>query len=518
MSASGASFEILYPLQPAPRNINRGRLLGGSASALNSANSSLSHKYARLEKNVIFVGFGSIAQGTVPLLFRHFDVLPSQVHIITADDRGKEIALEYGLSFTVNPLTRENYKHLLTPLMVSGSFLVNLSVDVSSEDLIRLCHEHQVFYIDTCTEPWAGEYNNPNLSLSERSNYSLRLDMLNLRDELGPGTTAVITHGANPGLVSHLVKQALLNIARDTGFKLGAVPTTRAEWAKLAMDLDIKVIHVAERDTQLATVEAAKKPHEFVNTWSVDGFISEGAHQPSELGWGTHEKQLPLDGHKHKLAKAKGRDPSSIFLDHVGGETRVRTWTPNYGSFIGFVVTHAESVSISDYLTLNDADGKTVYRPTVHYAYHPCDYAVMSMHEMQGNGWVEQKEKRVLQAHEIVSGMDELGVLLMGHKKGVYWYGSQLTMDQTRKLAPYQNATALQVTAPLIGAMVWALENPNRGVVEPDEMNFSRVLEIASPYLGNVVGKYSDWNPIKGRKSGVADSTDPWQFSNFRIL
>lgn len=522
LGSPSAAFEILSPLQPVPRNeVNRGRLLGGSAGSaaiMTSANPALSKKYARLVQNVIFVGFGSIAQGTLPLLFRHFEVFPSQVYVITADDRGKDIALEYGITFTVNPLTPENYKELLTPLMAPGSFLINLSVDVSSKDLIRLCHQNQVFYIDTCTEPWAGEYSNPNLSLSERSNYALRLDMLNLRDELGPGATAIITHGANPGLVSHLVKQALLNIARDTGFKLDAVPTTRAEWAKLAMDLDIKVIHIAERDTQLATVEAAKKPHEFVNTWSVDGFISEGVYQPSELGWGTHEKQLPPDGHKHKLPKAKGHDPSSIFLDHVGGDTRVRTWTPNYGSFIGFVVTHAESVSISDYFTLTDAEGKTMYRPTVHYAYHPCDYAVMSILEMQGKDWTEQKEKRVLQAHEIVSGMDELGVLLMGHKKGGYWYGSQLTIEQTRKLAPYQNATAMQVTAPLIGAMVWALENPNRGIVEPDEINFNRVLEIATPYLGNVVGKYSDWNPIKGRKHGVVDCTDPWQFSNFRVL
>ena len=62
--------------------------------------------------------------------------------------------------------------------------------------------------------------------------------------------TAVLTHGANPGLVSHLVKQALLNIAKDTGVKT-AVPQERAGWAALAQTLGIKVIHVAERDTQV---------------------------------------------------------------------------------------------------------------------------------------------------------------------------------------------------------------------------------------------------------------------------
>ena len=41
-----------------------------------------------------------------------------------------------------------------------------------------------------------------------------------------------------------------------------------------------------------------KQPGEFVNTWSVDGFVSEGS-QPRELGWGTHERNFPRDGKRH---------------------------------------------------------------------------------------------------------------------------------------------------------------------------------------------------------------------------
>lgn len=469
--------------------------------------------------HVVFVGFGSIGQGTLPLIFRHFDVSPSQVMIVTADDRGKEIAERYGVKFMVTPLKPNNYKEIMTPLLTPGSFCLNLSVDVSSNDLMLLCRELESMYLDTCTEPWAGEYNNPNLSASERSNYALRLSALALKEEMKGGPTAVVTHGANPGLVSHFVKQALLNIARDTDHKLERVPATRQEWAQLACDLDIKTIHIAERDTQVATVEAAKKPHEFVNTWSCDGFISEGCYQPSELGWGTHEKEFPHDGHRHNLAASNGAEAPSIFLTAPGGSTKVRTWTPNYGAFTGFIVTHAESISISEYLSVQEED-KTVYRPTVHYAYHPCDYAVMSVHEMMGAGFVEQPVKRVLQAHEIVTGMDELGVLLMGHKKGAYWYGSQLTIEEAKKLAPFQNATGLQVTSTIIGAMVWAFENPRLGMVEPDEIDFSRVLQVARPYLGNLVGHYSDWTPLKTRgplSVDDVDPSDPWQFKNFRV-
>jgi len=50
----------------------------------------------------------------------------------------------------------------------------------------------------------------------------------------------MIAHGANPGMVSHMLKQALLNVAKDTGFALKAKPTTREQWAQLARDLGIK--------------------------------------------------------------------------------------------------------------------------------------------------------------------------------------------------------------------------------------------------------------------------------------
>ena len=40
---------------------------------------------------------------------------------------------------------------------------------------------------------------------------------------------------------------------------------------------------------------------------------------------------------------------------------------------------------------------------------------------------------------DIVTGVDELGVLLAGHAKNAYWYGSQLSIDEARRLAPYTN-------------------------------------------------------------------------------
>jgi len=458
----------------------------------------------------VLVGFGSIGRGMLPLILRHIGITPERLTIVTADDSGRAVAAEFGVKLIRETLTRESYRRILNPLLGRGDFLLNVSVDVSSIALIKLCWEKGAMYLDTCIEPWPGGYTDPTVAPARRTNYALREEALALRPGNARSPTAVVTHGANPGLVSHLVKQALLNIATDTGVEAGS-PQSRADWGELARKLAVKVIHVAERDTQVSRLP--KKLNEFVNTWSVDGFVSEGS-QPAELGWGTHERNFPRDGKRHDFGCM-----CAIYLTQPGASTRVRTWTPLAGHFHGFCITHGEAISIADYYTVRDG-AQAVYRPTVHYAYHPCDAAVVSLHEFAGRNWQLQDTKRILM-DDIESGIDELGVLLAGHKNNAYWFGSQLSIGEAKQLAPHNSATSLQVTAACLAGMIWAIENPNCGVTEPDEMDFRRTLDICMPYLGPVVGHYTDWTPLHERERLFpedVDKTDPWQFKNVRVL
>ena len=466
-------------------------------------------KHTRFDRRMVIVGFGSIGQGVLPLLLRHIDLDPAKITIVTAEERGRGVAEEYNIRFIREALTPDNVDKVLDSRLAAGDFLLNVSVDVSSIALIEYCHRRDILYLDTCIEPWLGGYTDTSLSVSHRSNYAYREGALNLRN-LDSRTTAVITHGANPGLVSHLVKRALLNIAHDTGFYAGK-PKTRRDWAQLMEKLSVRTIHIAERDTQVA--QQAKRVGEFVNTWSIEGFVGEGC-QPSELGWGTHEKGLPHDGKRHHFGSN-----SAIYLDRPGASTRVRSWTPEEGPFHGFLITHGEAISIADYFTVTESN-RPRFRPTVHYAYHPCDDAVLSLHELAGKNWRLQPAKRLMM-NEIVAGCDELGVLMMGHAKGAYWFGSRLSIDEARKLAPHNNATSLQVTASVMAGVVWAIENPEAGLVEPDEMDFERILTLCDPYLGHLSGVYTDWTPIDGRGALFdedIDRDDPWQFKNFRVL
>ena len=468
----------------------------------------LEKKLANFTGNIVFVGFGSIAKGVLPLFLRHLPVTPDRIKVVAADPDREKIAEKYGIEYREIRLTQENHRSILEPLLHKGDFLVNLSVFVSSLALIKLCREKGALYIDTSIEPWEGGYTDTSASASDRSNYALREEALELGRSMKGGPTAVVCQGANPGLVSGFLKQALLDVAKDNGIQ--EKPATKEQWANLARRLGIRVIHVAERDTQNTSVR--KKRNEFVNTWSIDGFIGEGL-QPAELGWGTHEKHWPADAGEH----ASGCK-AAIYLNTPGAGVKVRSWTPLEGAYHGFLITHSESISIADYLTVRE-NGKIVYRPTVHYAYHPCDDAVLSMHELAGKNWQEQPVKRLMR-DEIEEGFDELGVLLMGNKKGVYWLGSHLTIDQARESTPHNNATSLQVAAGVLAGVVWAIDNPDMGVIEPDDIDHEHMLEIARPFLGEIVGSYGKWTPLENRNWPFAedvDMSDPWQFKNIRV-
>lgn len=437
---------------------------------------------------ILLIGFGSIGQALLPLLLRHSGGVVANIAAIAADERGRPVADAFGIRLENRPLTPDNHREVLHGRLRPGDVLLNLSVEVSSLALMGWCREHGVLYLDTCIEPWAGGYAAADASTT---NHALRKAALEMHVPGAP--TAVIAHGANPGLISHLAKEGLLALAAIRGIPI----ETRPSWAGLAHALGIRVVQIAERDTQHAgTVLPAGGFH---NTWSVDGFLSE-AWQCAELGWGSHEPCLPSDA--HRMADESG----AIHLDAHGAEVRVKSWLPSCGEQQAWLITHHEALSLAALLTLRNDAGRTVHRPTVYYAYRPCPAAVRSLGFWVAGGFVPPRHKRVL-GDELENGFDQLGVLFV-FDGGAYWYGSTLGLHGARALAPHNTATSLQVVAGILGALDWMLAHPAAGVVEAESMDHARVLAVARPYLGTVSGALTDWQP------GPAGALS---FKNFRL-
>eukprot|EP00993_Chasmostoma_nieuportense_P000395 NODE_1364_length_1536_cov_24.237757_g1291_i0.p1 GENE.NODE_1364_length_1536_cov_24.237757_g1291_i0~~NODE_1364_length_1536_cov_24.237757_g1291_i0.p1 ORF type:complete len:502 (-),score=92.09 NODE_1364_length_1536_cov_24.237757_g1291_i0:30-1460(-) len=473
------------------------------------------------------VGFGTIGRGLLPLLWRHVQMEPKQLTILCAecDATGHSLARRHGVELRVQALTETNHQLILESHLQKGDLLLNMSSCVDCQQLVRFCQTHHILYLDTAIEEWNTneEVWHDMSEFFQRPTYDRTMHcwvrhMLAMRREFpSTGSTALLSQGCNPGLVQQFAKQALLNIARET-LPTPPSPLTQPHWARLAKDLGIKILLVVENDTQ--TVARRKGGKEWVNTWSIPSFCYEWI-QPAELGWGSHERHFPSGGQLHCDGTR-----NSLYFHRPGGLTQVRTWSPCAGEFLASVIAHEEVEMLTNYYTSTE-DGE-VYRPTVYFAYQPCPDGLQSFRETVARRYQHPNDlqiRLVSQEDGPVEGMDEVGVLLGGHDKHAYWYGSRLTAKDANERAPGCQATTLQVVAGALGGLVWVLENPNKGIVTPDEVDFARVLEIAEPYIAPVVGQYNSTLDTRLNNGGLVypesppptDAADVWQFINFKV-
>ncbi len=476
------------------------------------------------KNRIVMIGHGIVAQALLPMLVKHLRVSPANVVVIDFAEREAALRpwIAKGLQFVRERVTPFSLARLLSAHARRGDLIIDLAWSVDFFEIVRWAHENEVLYVNASLESWDPAEETHRKGTLEKSLYARYVKLLPLQESWRRSTTAVVDQGANPGLVSALVKQGLLDlgaavlrknkIAAGTAKKLARF-IENEDFAQLARLLDVKVIHCSEWDTQRA--DRAKSPEEFVSTWSVEAMWEESI-SPCELGWGTHEQSLPGSAIQPETGPG-----NQIVLPQMGLNSWVRSWVPHQ-EIVGMLVTHGESFGLSHALTVRE-NGKVVYRPTVHYAYMPCADSIVSLHELRARNYELHPQKRIL-ADEIVAGTDVVGALLMGHRFRSWWTGSILSIEEARKKVPGVNATAVQVAAGVLAGTLWALRHPRRGICLPEDLPHREILDAARPYLGEVVSIRSDWTPLSRHReyfeeesSAAIDRKDPWQFRNFQF-
>ncbi len=479
----------------------------------------------RFEGKLLIIGCGAVSQCAVPLVLKLIDMPAKDITIMDFVDNRSRVkdALNRGVRYVFDRVTEENYQQLLAKYVGPRDMIIDLAWNIECNAMLQWCRDHQVLYVNTSVEEW-----NPykDSQRNDPTKYTLYRRHMEIRDRIetwgeNKGTTAIVDHGANPGLVSHFTKHALLGIAdkilkekpgdpRRPGFEKALADKNFAMLAQLA---DVKVIHISERDTQIT--DQPKRVNEFVNTWSIEGFFEEGV-APAELGWGTHERYVPENAFFHETGPK-----NQICLSTLGMKTWVRSWVP-CGEITGMVIRHGEAFSISDRLTVWK-DGEAVYRPTVHYAYCPADVAINSLHELEMRQYKLQEEQRIM-SDEIIDGEDQLGVLLMGHDFKSWWCGSLLSIHDARKHVPHQQATTLQVAISVVAAATWMIDHPKSGVCLPDDINHEDILKISVPYISPFISEPVDWTPLANLNTQFTKfdiprppEEDVWQFTTFLV-
>ena len=463
------------------------------------------------EKRLLLIGYGCIGSTFLPLLLRHSTISKSNILVI---DMKKEPLhkVPSGIQTKKIEIKKDNYKKEILNFLSSGDILVDLGYYIKTTELLKLCNEHQIFFINTAVELWGEEESLETSDPRTLTLYDRQMSVQETISKFKNKTTNIITHGANPGWVSHFVKEALVDMVEylaqhgklsDTKLKRLVNWIDQEDYPSVAKELDVQVIHISERDSQFA--KTPKEPQVFRNTWSPVGFVEEGS-APAELGWGTHEN--PDIGYHY----SKG-PKNQIALSSRGINTWVKTWVPS-GPLIGMIVRHEEAYSISKYLT------KDGYRPTVHYAYLPCPDAVYSLNEIQNQMMLDNKIpefKEEILTDQITEGKDELGVLLFA-KDITWWRGSLLDIVEARKLLPHQSATSVQVGISVLAGIHYMILHPEEGVIHPEGMHHLDVLQLIEAYLGPVVSTPVEWSPLDSiAVYQKMDKKHPYRFENFVV-
>jgi homospermidine synthase len=474
---------------------------------------------------ILVIGCGSVAQCTLPILFEQFDITPSQVTVIDFVDNRSRIKslIKSGVTYRQEKITPKNYTQILSSHLSVGDVLIDLGWNIETIALLEWCRENSVLFVNTSVETWDPYVQEERRDPRDHTLYVRQMALMEMVKKWGDnkGPTAIVDHGANPGLVSHFTKHALKQIgekivtSKPSDARVKALEKALADrdFKNLAHLAGVKVIHISERDTQVAS--QPKRVNEFVNTWSIEGLYEEGV-APAEMGWGTHERSLPPGA-----AVFENGPRNEICLSSLGVNTMVRSWVPS-GPIVGMVIRHGEAFGISDRLTVWEGD-KAVYRPTVHYVYSPCDAAIASLHELRMRQYDLQNNLRIM-SDEIIDGWDELGVLVMGHDFNSWWTGTVLDIHKARDLVPNQNATTVQVAVSVVAAVQYMLKHPNEGFCLPDDIDEREILEAAKPYLGKFVSEQTEWNPLKSLDMSYTaygrprpSQEDEWQFGTFSL-
>lgn len=419
-------------------------------------------------------------------------------------------------------LTRGNLESTLDRALGRGDAVVDASVNVDALAVMAFCNTRGCIYVNTSMENW--EVPHPEKldpapgALYERSLYAR---VLEAKRRFPPGGPSMLAdHGMNPGLISHFAQRGLEDVAKKLGDSTalallrGGSPQGAA---KAAERLGLRVLHIAEKDTQLP--KRGRPSKHFYNTWSAVGLIAE-ALDPVQIGLGTHEdgsatiapntggkgphlrNNAVISGPSHFVTPPLG-PKNARFLPIRGMDLRLTSFSPGRhgrGSKItGYAIPHGESNTLSALLTRNPGGSPqaALYRPSVYYVYQvaPCARASLERLRKGRHSPGTMPVKHVLRLPEIRKGYDAVGALLLfdetptNPRRGVreWWCGTILSTEDVKRYGfVHSGPTVVQVAIAIVSALRWLLANPARGFLTPEDLPFASILRDAVPFLGRI--------------------------------
>lgn len=375
---------------------------------------------------------------------------------------------------------------------VSETVVIELATRISTSDLLTECERKGAVFVNTALDDWTAVNGLVHdWEPLNRDKAILLVSEGSIIEQTQPHEcTAIVNCGQNPGAVSAYTKAALARMARDpaTGriiLKDGPAPEAVAanreldgghEWySRHAEQLELTLVQITERDSQRTELLVSEESNTMISTWSVTGGLDE-AVLPFQASIGSHERSLPSN------AQAVAGHPFHYSMPIRGYQMRMLSWEPTFGTLTGYPLAHAECATIPRFLNT------ATHRVSSYYCYQVPGVMDITAHYLYDN-YLRRPvfNFKVLDGHEILpGGYDSVGCLMFFGNGQRFWIGSVVTKEWAAQISGNDIGapTLLQVAGPVLAAARWALDNPRRGIVEPEVLDPEYLLAKSYPCLG----------------------------------
>jgi homospermidine synthase len=463
------------------------------------------------DNKIVIIGYGSVGTILLPLILKLIKIDLSNIIIIDKDiNRFLNLPKEYRKkvqTFVYN-LTEYNTEDILIDQLKlsKDDIIIECAYYICTNYLFILCEKYSISFVNTSV----GTFYNHNLSPEDITYFSI-LKKLEESNKINKEkyNNFIIASGCNPGNVNIWTMYALEKINKN---KIKFV-----SYAELAYKMGLEVVHISEKDSQITG--NVRKNNEYVNTWALDAVSWYGeAFGNVELGWGTHEDELPEN------IIREFDDTIQLTLDICPITNWAHTYGPISKNIIGMLIPHEECVMICQKLSIEDTDNNIIYKPSCYFIYRPCDASLastMEIFEKLENGYNNNiQPKARLMTSDIIDGGEELGCTLFFSNGDIYWIGSVLKIEEARYLLDNKydnivNATNLQVGAGCIGSLIYLIRSIKNkkfsGLLKPEDLPIKDFINLTKPLLGDFIfKKIDDWTYQKNnniRKHKFSDFT-----------
>ena len=169
----------------------------------------------KFDGKVLMIGYGSVAQCTLPILLKHVKIPYGNMTIVDFEDKADALKewTGKGVRYHQERITPENLDQVLSEHLSPGGLLIDLAWNLDTCAMIKWCHDHDVLYMNTSLEVWDSLGEIEKKDPIDKSLYCRQMRLREITKGWDDAVTSVIDHGANPGLISHFVKQALVDIS-----------------------------------------------------------------------------------------------------------------------------------------------------------------------------------------------------------------------------------------------------------------------------------------------------------------